>query len=416
MATCQTETYRESQTEIDRLSSLPDHLIITILSLLPTRTAARTSLLSRRFCNLWKASPAVDLSFRSIPFKKSVSMLKSNSYVDMATSTVLSRQPSNPPILRFHLEVPEKLPSGLTPSFICSLMTRACSLGIRHLTIDGCWHLEASLHSVFSITSLESLSLEIYSEVIFPSANTLTRLKSLSIHLHLVHNLNMMGQVEHFFLKLPCLEHLQLTIPAGAEEVRLSSQTINTLELTLDWRCHTTYSVGLFMPSLEFLNLANLGYIERLPRIHGGIPSLRKSVITLNYLHPEHVAAVAQLLNCISQVEELSLHLGQLAFEYPFCVLLEPGEEAPAYPNLKHLDAHMCFHEPNFEGIVSLLHRSPALLSLKLVHLSTKRKRSGWRTKLPRNSDGNHQYAYFSNLHLKENNERFMKLLDKKST
>ncbi|KAJ4784081.1 F-box family protein [Rhynchospora pubera] len=413
------ETSPTEPTQIDRLSSLPDALLVSVLSLLPTRLAARTSVLSRRFQYLWKASPAVDISFSD----PRISFFKKKA---MANGVLLSRQPSNP-LLRLHLDVGHPASLDLPHSFISSLLAHAHSLGLRHLTLNGeglAEDLQPIVCSGFSISSLQSLSISVNSYfsgiITLPSGTTLTRLRSLSIRPPVSS-----AQVEQLLFKLCCLNHLQLShFQSTAAIVNLSSLTVKKLEL-LDFGHFEegTCSVRLFMPSLEFFYLSKR-YSKNLPHIHGGIPLLRKSVITVDYLYPEHVSAVTQLLNCISHVEELSLDLKERSV-YPFCNLLEQGKEAPAFPNLKLLDVHMCFHEHNFEAVVSLLHRSPALQSLKLVHKAPeklnlwpkkKRKMNDWRSKLPRNVDGNYQYAYFSNLHLKENNEGFMKLLNKSST
>ncbi|KAJ3688824.1 hypothetical protein LUZ61_017988 [Rhynchospora tenuis] len=409
MATSPTEP-----TQMDHLSSLPDAVLVTILSLLPTRVAARTSVLSRRFQHLWKASPAVDLSFSN----PNISSL--------ANGVLLSREPSNP-LLRLHLNLGRPMSREFPDSLIPSLLTHAHSLGLRHLTLEGEGYgneLQPLVCSVFSISSLQSLSILVNpycSGITLPSGTTLTHLKSLSIRPRVSST-----QVEQLLLNLSCLDHLQLShlVQSTAAIVNLSSLTVKKLELLGFGRFgERTCSVRLFMPSLEFLYFSK-GYNRDLPHIHGDIPLLRKSVITLDYLFPGHATAVNQLLKCISHVEELSLDLKERTM-HPFCTLLEPGKEAPAFPNLKHLDVNMCFHEYNFEAVVSLLHRSPALQSLKLVHKAadkldcwtrTKRKMNDWRSKLPRNVEGNYQHAYFSNLHLKENNEGFMKLLNKSST
>ncbi|KAJ3684177.1 hypothetical protein LUZ61_013341 [Rhynchospora tenuis] len=419
METAQTETDPKPQIEIDRLSNLPEALLIVILSFLPTRSAVRTSVLSRRFQHLWKASPSVNLSFQKNTFKESPS------YVAMANSALLCRQPSDPPLLRLRLDVPYQLPFDLPPEFICSLLDHAHSLGLRHLTLDGSGDHELILQSVFSITSLQSLSLPISSrELVFPStaiATTLTCLKSLSLDLKPSNS----AQVERLLSELCCLEHLQLGIVAGV--LTVSSLTVKKLELLIFNTINDTDSVvRLSMPSLEFLYLESQGITEHLPHIHGDIPLLRKSVIKLRNLRSNNVnAVIAQFLKFISHAEELSLDLKEHWYEdYPFDILLEPGKEIPVFPNLKHLNARMCFHEHNFEAVISLLRQSPALQSVKLVHKVAgyfnrwpkKRRRKDWRSKLPRNADGNYQYAYFTNLHLIENNEGFMKLLSKNST
>ncbi|KAF3327791.1 F-box/LRR-repeat protein 13 [Carex littledalei] len=127
--------------EMEHLSGLPDELVIIILSLLPTLMAVRTSVLSRRFRHLWKASPSAELLFSG--------SLNKSTYVAMAKSLLLMTH-----LLRLDLDFDSHF-SG-DQSFIFSL---PWPKGLRHLTIygRGYWKFGSILRSIFS--SCISLSL-----------------------------------------------------------------------------------------------------------------------------------------------------------------------------------------------------------------------------------------------------------------
>ncbi|XP_062103101.1 putative F-box/FBD/LRR-repeat protein At4g03220 [Humulus lupulus] len=69
-----------SSPTIDRISELPDALIHHILTLLPTKTVAQTSLLSKRWRSIWYTFPDLDFDFTSDPFSPSKRFTKNSIY------------------------------------------------------------------------------------------------------------------------------------------------------------------------------------------------------------------------------------------------------------------------------------------------------------------------------------------------
>ncbi|KAF3329471.1 F-box/FBD/LRR-repeat protein [Carex littledalei] len=396
---------------IDRLSNLPDELLVTILSFLPTRIAARTSVFCRRFRHLWEASPSLDFDIRYISFPKT------DNFCAMAKRVLLSRNPSHP-LLSLRLEGNFDRSASLLPS----LFAKARSLNLRQLTIN-CHFSKFSpfLPIIFTINSLRCLSLDCSLDpaISFPSGITLTCLRSLSLTLRGTGPTNLNGLLS----ELCSLEDLQLYINI-THELSLSCQTIRKLKLIIAFSTQKLEILGSCFPSLESLHLEiqnGFGCLSQ-SHIHGEFSLLRKAVINLHRLHEGDVSAVARLLNCISHVEELSLHIKEWEFEkYPIPTLMEPGKDVPNFLKLQQLDVTLCFHEHNFEAVTRMLHNSPVLKSLKLVHEIPKftgcargRKRKDWGSRLPRNADRNCRYAYFKDLHLEKKRKEVIKLLSKK--
>ncbi|XP_078161780.1 uncharacterized protein LOC144557123 [Carex rostrata] len=134
--------------EIDRLSNLSDDLLLTIISFLSTHDAARTSVLCRRFRHLWEASPSLYLHFLLLPnprYKK---------FISMAKRALLDRNASHP-LLSLQLMM---WPCDQNFSILSSLLTKARSLDLRQLTIQG-FRLSDIVPIVPIIFTINSLSL-----------------------------------------------------------------------------------------------------------------------------------------------------------------------------------------------------------------------------------------------------------------
>ncbi|XP_078169194.1 F-box/FBD/LRR-repeat protein At5g53840-like [Carex rostrata] len=362
---------KTNSNQIDRLSNLPYALLLTILSFLPTHIAARTSVLCRSFRHLWKASPSLAFISEDLPYPQP----EKDNFVAMAERALLCRNPYHP-LLSLHLEISRC--DRRNASFLCSLLTKARCLELRHLTIEGFWYADFStiLPIILTMTTLRWLSLDRvpaleyglscrdYPKFKFPSKISLTCLRTLSLGL-------VRTDLEHFnplFSQLCCLEDLHLDVNLS-HGLSISSQTIKKLKLIISLSFRQHHNVVLSLPSLESLHLETQHSVRSLSNIHGDVPLLKKVVINLYDLDERDVSAVSGLLNWISHVEELRLYAKESRdVKDPIPILLEYGKDVPKFSNLKHLDVTLCFHEHNFEAVLRMLHNCPVLESLKLFH------------------------------------------------
>ncbi|XP_078150180.1 F-box/FBD/LRR-repeat protein At5g56420-like [Carex rostrata] len=390
--------------QIDHLSNLPDDLLHTIFSFLPAHIITRTSILSRRFYHLLKAFPPSAIINRDLPCPKC------ENFAAMAKGLILHRNPSNP-LFSLHLEVSY---CHQNASILSSLLVKVRALDCRNLTIKGsCFpNFLLLIPIIFTINSLRYLSLDCFLDpaICFPSEIALTCLRSLSLGLTMTDS----AKLNKLLSELCSLEDLYLQI-SQTPPLSISSRKIRNLKLIIFSQVD---NLSLSLPSLESLHLEIRYGLKISSNIHVKVPFLRKAVINLHNLHESNVRAVNGLLNCISHVEELSLHLKESMHEkYPIPILLKSGRDVPNFLKLKQLDVILCFHEHNFQAVTTMIHNCPVLKSLKLVHeiaeFTTKRKMIDWESKLPHNVDGNCWYAYFKNLDLEEDSKEFMKLLSK---
>lgn len=104
--------------EEDRLSSLPDAILIDILSLLPIDSAAATSVLSRRWRNLWTA-------VTSFEFVDPIGKFKSYNIYHILS------QLTSPVIRKFVLDLHRDLPSQT----LSSCVRLVCSRNVEHIHV-----------------------------------------------------------------------------------------------------------------------------------------------------------------------------------------------------------------------------------------------------------------------------------------
>ncbi|KAF3328939.1 F-box/FBD/LRR-repeat protein [Carex littledalei] len=368
-----------AEDQTDRLSELPEHVLLHMLSFLPTLVAASTSFLSRRFRHLWETTTTLDLDLSA--FRHSTC----SAFVDMVDRCLLDRDSLyNLLSLRIDLCDRNLFEGGiLTFGYVNILLVRAAELGVRHLSFSHLTHqLDEFLPTILSIASLESLSLcHLSRRAVFPPSFAATGLKSLSLAFDFA-SFEPTG-LNTLLSKLHALENLELQVPTSID---LRSETVKRLKLAIFASCR---EVGICMPKLEVLDFYE--WRCRRTRFRGEIPFLKKADIYFMYPAEESAPAIWQMLKAVGNVEKLYIKIDENHLFNPFHTMVEPGVDPPEFPNLKHLDLEMCFHQSNTEDLTILLRNSPALESLNLVDKTEKERwESDWWCTLPPNAEGFH--------------------------
>ncbi|XP_078153672.1 F-box/LRR-repeat protein At3g26922-like [Carex rostrata] len=408
--------------EIDHLSGLPEHLILQILSFLPTKSAVRTSLLARRFHDLWTFSPSIELDRNDFP----PGLLFNN----VTSLCLFLRNPSSP-LLGFCLKA--SLRYKPFPIIVISdWLNCAYSLGLRDLSlhIHSCT-IESLFPLILSFGSLDSLVISTVDldwnfrfQLLVPSNFPLTQLK----YLHIKANIST-SDMKTFVMEQRNLEYLCIETPPQKYSVDLYSQSVKILKLNFELT--TSDKISLSLPKLQHLELV-IGNFMELITFHGEMPALRKAIVETISHAETCVPGLYDILKTIRNVSELTLHIGTPyqkpipAATHPwklndfdlFHPLVEPGKDMPMFPNLRNLKLLMCFYEKALEDLICLLHHSPVIDSLHLIDVEgpSKYQRHSWvpehwHFELPLNSEGNRNFAHFSNLQTGDKKSEVIKLL-----
>ncbi|PNX73554.1 F-box family protein [Trifolium pratense] len=162
----------------DRLSDLPDCVILHILSFLNAKHAVQTCVLSIRYENLWKRIPVLILD-------SSESNFRTLKIFTEFVSNVLSHRDSSISLQTLNFK---RKHGRLEPQIIKNIVDYALSHNVQQLGLCFNGNTVQTLPSMFSSQSLTHLNLSIY-----PSGGNVSSLKHVDIHaevLSLIPNLS----------------------------------------------------------------------------------------------------------------------------------------------------------------------------------------------------------------------------------
>ncbi|XP_071735695.1 F-box/FBD/LRR-repeat protein At1g13570-like [Rutidosis leptorrhynchoides] len=185
----------------DRISSLPQNIIDTILTLIPIRDALRTSILSKKWRYSWMTMPKLVFDHNLVPVKPVGELMLKYRLVDVIFHVLLMQ--NCPTFIMFKLDI-NKL--GMRTEFDQMILYLYRRTNVKDLIIDTLSLFYTLPSSFFLLQGLESLRLK-YCEFKPPvTFNGFNKLKKMHIN-----NVQVSAQVLlHFLSNCPLLEDVVL--------------------------------------------------------------------------------------------------------------------------------------------------------------------------------------------------------------
>ncbi|CAH2063605.1 unnamed protein product [Thlaspi arvense] len=253
---------------MDRISSLPDELLCHILSYLPTKNAASTPALSKRWLNLWKLVPNLDIDdsvFLHPEEGKEERVEIRQSFVDFVERVLASQGDS--PVEKFSLKCITGVHPDIMNRWICNVLQRGVS-DLNLFTDFSYEDIEEEGYSLpeemFLSRTLVELKLRTENSVDWwhlDMGSSLPMLKSLYIDSELI----LCDELEKFVPSFPVLEELRMANMEWRDlDVTVSSARLRRLSLhgtgcdgLKPWR-QNPKSFSFDTPNLLFLNYSEL--------------------------------------------------------------------------------------------------------------------------------------------------------------
>lgn len=303
---CCNKNHKLSESKSDKISVLPDCLLHYILSLIPTKDAVATCILSKRWKFLWTSVPNIDfddaLLYMNADFWYPVEVTRFMNFVERV---LLLRDSSS--IKKFRL--------SCRVCFSASRVHAWVSAAVMHDVeeLDLCFFVDKPFMlplCVFHSKSLTVLKLEMNCELELPNSISFPSLKTLDLCLVTFVDDE---SVEKLFSNCPLLQELSILDCEWANlmNVTISIPTLKSLTID-DLPCYGTFDVNGCRIKIDAENLTQLSYTgymcnELIPCY---VPSLVKAHIHIPNLfedQKEFVTRTAKLLGGLQHVHSLRL-------------------------------------------------------------------------------------------------------------
>ncbi|CAG7864015.1 unnamed protein product, partial [Brassica rapa] len=327
----------------DRISSLPEPLILQILSLLPTKLVIATSVLSKRWRSVWKKVPI--LRFES---KGNIQKFAEN-----VSMSLLSHK--SPVLETLHLKVNDRCEDvyiGIWAGIAVTRHVRELELDLGYL----CGNPVRFPSCLLCFDTLETLKLKHYILLDIPSMVSLKSLRTLHLHSVVYKDSE---SVRNLFASCPNLEHLVVHrgFHYNDDGVRfvIESPSLKTL-LVSGGETYGKQNGGyvINVPCLQHLTIQMLkGYeyclIENAPEL-----------VDANIINVSHTTNET-IMGSLKSAKRLSLDLSPLEIAYPTGLVF-----------YQLVSLEMYTHKVAWWNLLALmLDSSPKLQVLKLIDRSS---------------------------------------------
>ncbi|KAL7106228.1 hypothetical protein ACP275_07G099100 [Erythranthe tilingii] len=317
----------------DRISQLPDDILVDILSLLSLKEAARTSVLSSRWINLWKHIPYLDFD---------VSACGRLKYVKWVNSVIRSNK--SPTLKKFRIRFPSD------GNCITRWLEFAFSRHVRMLEFD--------FNVYFNNFCFPY-------ELLAPRSNMVLGFKSLkALSLKRV-NLRG-GDIEFFLRNCPLLEQLIVHSAWTVSKIEVCGPSLVLKHLEIV-KCTGLESLKVYAPNLASLRVTSLKGVSL-----ENVPMLVDATVSCDYdsISVKHLLSI--LSSCISQLETLNLVPSRIHDREE---TVELYSYFPEMPKMKKL-AIECysFDDQSLVRLASLIRASPYLQEFVLKN----KRLEGW--------------------------------------
>ncbi|KAL6525239.1 hypothetical protein OROMI_030832 [Orobanche minor] len=278
---------------LDRLSSLPDSILAHILSFLNTRSAIKTSILSKRYKLLWTLSTCLDFSFseyqthrfesfdgRAFSIVKKSSLDSFKSHVDRVLQL---RERSD--LIKFRLSLHNDVGSEL----IDNCISYAARHKVQHFRLRGLVKENPVPLPKLLLNSMSLISLHLHNatrnSIDLPKSVYLPNLMLLRLKNFEFCDSNFNGEV---FLGCPKLETLVLCKCSirpvnGLKVLDVSCLNLKNLEIRCwrsPWKCFDKHTINVRAPKLfSFLFKGHLARVI----FQGGLPFVEEACIDLSF-------------------------------------------------------------------------------------------------------------------------------------